>query len=162
MILQHTTTRYAYFRKTMALPFVLLMFCACSLKSKDESILRIPQKQSSDERNGEANYAPTFTKVETEATYPGGAEAWIKFMTTTFKYPQEAQDKEIQGLVVVQFVVEKDGRLSDIHAISGHDILSKEAVRILTESGRWIPAQQNGHIVRSYKKQRVTFKLEEQ
>ncbi len=158
MILQQTTPGCAWFRKTMALPFVLLMFCACSLKSKDESMLRIPKKQSKDEINRVTNDEPAFT----EAAYPGGAGAWMRFLNKTFKYPEEALDREIQGPVVVQFAVEKDGSISDIHAISGHDILSKEAVRLLKESGRWMPAQQNGQIVRSYKKQPVTFRLEVQ
>lgn len=154
MILQNNNTRYSYIRKAMAVPVVLLMFCACSLKNKDEAILQPVKKQVT-------NYDATFTKVEIEASFPGGAVPWMKYLNKNFKYPQEAQENEVQGTVLIQFVVEKDGHLSDIHAISSGDLsLSKEALRMITQSGKWEPARQNGKIVRSYKIQPITFKLE--
>lgn len=155
MILQNNTNRYSYIRKAMAIPVVLLMFCACSSKSKDEAMVQ-PVKQV-------VNYDATFTKVEIEASYPGGAVPWIKYLNKNFKYPKEAQDNEVQGTVLTQFIVEKDGQLSDIHTISSGDLsLSKEALRMITQSGKWEPARQNGKIVRSYKIQPITFKLERQ
>jgi len=155
MILQNTTTRYSYIRKAMALPVLLFMFCACSVKNKDEA--RLPLTNS---KTNATNYEATFTKVEIEASYPGGSSVWMNYLNKNFKYPQQAQDQGIQGSTVVQFIVEKDGSLSDIHSISGQDILAKEAVRIITQSGKWIPAQQEGRLVRSYKKQPITFMLE--
>ena len=157
MILQNTSTRYSYIRKAMAVPVLLLLFCACSVKNKDE-----PTLQPTNSKTNATNYEAIFTKVEIEASYPGGSSVWMRYLNKNFKYPQQAQDQGIQGSTVVQFIVEKDGSLSDIHSISGQDILAEEAVRIITQSGKWIPAQQEGRLVRSYKKQPITFKLESQ
>lgn len=111
-------------------------------------------------KRDETDYDQTFTKVEIESTYPGGAAAWQRYLIKTLRYPQEAQDNEIQGAVVVQFIVDKGGMVSDVEAISGPAELRKEAVRVIQKSGRWTPAVQNGRQVKSYKKQPIVFRLE--
>ena len=105
-------------------------------------------------------YDQTFTKVEIEADYPGGSDGWSRFLHNTFKYPDEAVEKEIQGTVVVQFIVNKDGSLSEIKAITGPEVLKTEAVRVISKSGKWLPALQNEVPVSSYKKQPITFRLQ--
>jgi protein TonB len=102
-----------------------------------------------------------FTKVEIEAEYPGGQPAWLRFLNKNFRYPNEAVSNEIQGDVIVQFKVDLQGNASDIHAISGPEKggLREEAERIIKVSGKWTPAIQNGHQVRSYKKQILVFKI---
>ena len=100
-----------------------------------------------------------FTKVEIESLYPGGMEAWKRFIIRNLRYPQEAMDMSIQGFVVVQFIVDRQGNVSDVEAVSGPQELRAEAVRVIKKSGKWTPAIQNGHPVRSYKKQPVGFKL---
>jgi protein TonB len=103
----------------------------------------------------------TLTKVETEARYPGGDSAWFGFLAKNFDYPYDARVNLIQGTVVVQFIVDTDGNLSDIHAISGPEKggLREEAVRVVKLSGKWEPGIQNGHKVRSYQKTPLMFKL---
>lgn len=110
------------------------------------------------------DYDKTFTKVEIESEYPGGASAWLRYLTKNFHYPDEGVLNEIQGVVVVQFIVDKDGIVSDVAAISGPEQggLRQEAVRVIAKSGRWTPAIQNGRKVKSYKKQPVVFRLEAQ
>lgn len=132
---------------------------------KDEGIVAPPV---SDEGKGvveapkkvEEDWDRTFTKVEIESTYPGGAAAWQRYLIKTLRYPQEAQDNEIQGTVVVQFIVDKSGTVSDVEAISGPQVLRDEAVRVIQKSGKWSPAVQNGRQVKSYKKQPIGFRLE--
>ena len=111
-------------------------------------------------KRDETDYDQTFTKVEIESSYPGGAAAWQRYLIKTLKYPQEAQDNEIQGAVVVQFIVDKGGMVSDVEAISGPQELRDEAVRVIKKSGKWTPAVQNGRQVKSYKKQPIVFRLE--
>jgi TonB family protein len=95
-----------------------------------------------------------FTKVEIEAEYPGGAAAWQRFLNRNLRYPQEAIDnEEIHGAVVVQFVVDKEGNVSNVERVSGPEALGAEAVRVIKKSGRWTPAVQGGRQVRSLKKQ---------
>lgn len=108
----------------------------------------------------EEDWDKTFTKVEIESSYPGGAAAWTRYLLKTLRYPQEAQDNEIQGTVVVQFIVDKAGMVSSVEAISGPSELRDEAVRVIKKSGQWTPAVQNGRQVKSYKKQPIVFRLE--
>src|SRR5580698_338851 len=105
-----------------------------------------------------------FTKVEIESSYPGGDAAWQRYLYKNFHYPDEAVNNEIQGNVVVQFIVDKEGNISDVQAISGPTDggLRDEAVRVIKRSGKWTPAVQNGRQVKSYKKQPIVFRLEAQ
>ena len=104
--------------------------------------------------------AVVFTRVEIESEFPGGAKAWQTYLGANFQYPKAAIKKNIQGTVIVQFIVNKDGRVSDVEVVqSVHPSLDKEALRLIKESPNWIPAKQDGKKVNSYKKQPVVFKL---
>ncbi|MDE3250138.1 MAG: energy transducer TonB, partial [Bacteroidota bacterium] len=63
-----------------------------------KGVVEAPKKEEED-------WDKTFTKVEIESDFPGGQSAWIRYLTKTLVYPQEAQDNEIQGQVIVQFIV---------------------------------------------------------
>ena len=104
----------------------------------------------------------TSAKVTMEAHYPGGKPAWLKFLSKTLRYPDDAINHEIMGDVVVQFQVDEQGNLSDIHAISGPKKggLRDEAVRVITASGKWDPMLQNGVKVKAVLKETISFKLE--
>ena len=102
----------------------------------------------------------TYAKVEVESEFPGGQAGWIRFLNTHLVYPPKAVRKNIQGTVVLQFIVGKDGVLSDIEAQSGPDLLKEAALNVIKESPRWVPAVQNGKKVKSYKKQPITFRLQ--
>src|SRR5882724_9523328 len=108
------------------------------------------------------DYDKTFTKVEIESEYPGGSAAWLRYLNKNFRYPDEAVNNEVQGTVIVQFIVDKEGNVSDVQAIGGPSEggLRDEAIRVIKKSGKWTPAVQNGRQVKSYKKQPIVFKLE--
>lgn len=134
---------------------------------KDEGIVAPPVSDAGKgvieaPKKDETDYDKTFTKVEIESSYPGGPGAWMRYLNKTFRYPQEAQENEIQGTIVVQFIVDKEGVVSDVEAVSGptNGGLREEAIRVIKKSGKWEPAVQNGRKVKSYKKQPITFKLE--
>ncbi|HMI64064.1 MAG TPA: energy transducer TonB [Puia sp.] len=95
-----------------------------------------------------------------DAEYKGGVASWLQFLNTNCKYPEEAVNGEISGTVRVKFVVEKDGTVSHVEAMSGPEVLQKEAIRVVAASGQWEPSILNGHKVRSYKIQPIVFKLE--
>jgi len=102
----------------------------------------------------------TFTKVEIESEFPGGAKGWMRYLTENFTYPKAAVRKRIQGTVIVQFIVDKEGRVTEAEVIqSVHPLLDKEALRLIQESPKWKPAIQDGRKVKSYKKQPVVFQL---
>jgi len=102
----------------------------------------------------------TFTKVEVESEFPGGGPAWLEFLNKHVRYPKKAWKHEIQGTVVLQFIVDKDGSISDASALTGDPILQEAALKVLSKSPKWIPATINGKPVKSYKKQPIMFKLE--
>ncbi|WP_207512026.1 energy transducer TonB [Longitalea luteola] len=132
---------------------------------KDEGIVAPPVEDAGKgvveaPKKEEEDWDKTFTKVEIESEYPGGAAAWQRYLNRNLRYPQEAIDNEVQGAVVVQFIVDKEGNVSDVEAISGPNELRGEAVRVIKKSGKWTPAVQNGRQVKSYKKQPIVFRLE--
>jgi protein TonB len=103
----------------------------------------------------------TYTVVEIESEFPGGAKGWIRYLTDNFHYPKAAVRKRIQGEVVVQFIVDKQGKVTEVAVIkSVHPLLDEEAMRLIKESPDWKPAMQNGKKVKSYKKQPIVFRLE--
>ena len=104
-----------------------------------------------------------FNKVEIESSYPGGLPAWARFLHKNLNYPEDAIDKGIQGPVMVQFIVDKEGNVSDIEVVAGPTDggLREEAIRVIRKSGKWTPAVQNGRNVKSYKRQPVIFTMGE-
>jgi periplasmic protein TonB len=102
-----------------------------------------------------------FTRVEIESEYPGGASAWGRFLNKNLVIPEEAIANGEGGTVLVQFVVDTEGNVSDITAVTGPEVLRPAAVAAIKKSGRWEPAVQNGRKVKSYKKQPITIRVEE-
>jgi protein TonB len=102
-----------------------------------------------------------FSQVEKNAQFPGGQNAWREYLIKHLNYPAAAEKKELQGEVIVAFVVKKDGSLSDVHALSGPSELRPASVQVVKNSGKWIPATNNGLVVESYTKQPIDYKLEE-
>ena len=104
-----------------------------------------------------------FTKVEVESTYPGGQQGWTNYLMNSFRYPEKAIKKQIQGTVVIKYIVDKNGNVSDVVAESGpmEGGLREEAIRVIKNSGKWVPAMQNGRKVKAYKRQPIVFKLQE-
>jgi TonB family protein len=108
-----------------------------------------------------ANNDGMFSNELIESTYPGGPSGWLAYLNRTFKYPEQAVRNSIQGTVVVQFIVNDQGIVSDIEAISGPTSggLREETIRVIQKSGKWNPAIWNGYKVTSYKRQPLTFRL---
>ncbi len=101
-----------------------------------------------------------FTVVEQQAGYPGGAAEMYKFLRENIQYPSVARDNNIQGKVYVQFVVERDGSITN--AVVKRDIgggCGAEAVRVIKSMPKWSPAKQQGRTVRSYFLLPVNFGL---
>lgn len=98
-----------------------------------------------------------FTKVEKDAEFDGN---WGKFLQSNLRGDTPAENDAPEGTytVVIQFVVDVDGSLSNIVALSNHGYgLEQEAIRVLKQSKKWKPAIQNGRQVKAYRKQPITF-----
>lgn len=90
-----------------------------------------------------------FTSAEQMPEFPGGMKAFYEYLDKSFKYPAEARINNVNGKVILSFIVEKDGSLNDIKVLRGLGSgLDEEAKRVLKESPKWIPGKQNGKTVR--------------
>ena len=104
-----------------------------------------------------------FVAVEQQAEFPGGQAALMKWLSQNIRYPEAAQQNDIQGRVVVKFVVEKDGSIGHAEIVRGVDKdLDREALRVVNKMPKWQPGKNNGVAVRSYFNLPVTFKLQNQ
>lgn len=101
-----------------------------------------------------------YEAVEQQAQFPGGQDALIKWLCYNLSYPKASAENGVQGRVIVQFVVEKDGSISNPTVLRGVDEdLDKEALRIVRRMPKWQPGKKNGVAVRSRYTMPVTFKL---
>ena len=102
-----------------------------------------------------------FVAVEQQAEFPGGQAEMMKWINANLRYPESAQLTDVQGRVIVKFVVEKDGSIGAATIAKSVDSdLDREALRIVKKMPRWHPAKNNGQAVRSYYTIPVTFKLQ--
>ncbi len=109
----------------------------------------------------ETNYDQTFTKVEVEASYSGD---WRKYLERNLNASAPIDNGAAPGqyTVVVQFIVDKEGNISDVKAMTNHGYgMEEEAVRVIKRGAKWNPAIQNGRQVKAYKKQPITFVVTE-
>jgi len=102
-----------------------------------------------------------FQVVETMPSFPGGDKELFKFLSNNVKYPVIAQENGIQGRVICQFVVNKDGSIVDVEVVRSVDAsLDKEAIRVIKSMPKWSPGKQRGKSVRVKYTLPVNFKLQ--
>lgn len=94
------------------------------------------------------------------AKFPGGDAAMYQFLARNIRYPEEAAKKDIQGRVIVQFKVQKDGSITDAKVARGVDpLLDAEAVRVIESMPKFVPATQDGEPVAVWQTMPISFKL---
>ena len=104
---------------------------------------------------------PVFQVVEEMPEFPGGMGECLKFLGKNIKYPVEAQKAGVQGKVIVQFVVEKDGNIANPKVVRSIDPdLDGEAIRVISIMPKWKPGMQKGQPVRVKYTVPVTFRLD--
>lgn len=102
-----------------------------------------------------------FVVVEEQPEFPGGQAAMMKFLSDNIKYPVIAQENGIQGRVICNFVVERDGSITDVQVVRGQDpSLDREAIRVIQQMPRWKPGKQRGSAVRVRFTLPVVFRLQ--
>lgn len=102
-----------------------------------------------------------FQVVEKMPSFPGGDAALFKFLNENVKYPVIAQENGVQGRVICQFVVNRDGSIVDVEVVRSVDAsLDKEAIRVIKSMPKWSPGQQRGKPVRVKYTLPVNFKLQ--
>lgn len=107
-----------------------------------------------------------FTSVEVEAGFAGGDEGWRKFLMANLEMDKISKkiripkgETEVRQTVIVKFIVSINGSISNV-SVENEDcnkLFKAEAIRVITSSPDWIPAQQNGRKVNAYRRQPITF-----
>lgn len=116
-----------------------------------------PTYNLTNENSNEVN-----TEVDQPAEFPGGQQALMRWLGMNIRYPEAAAQNGVQGRVVVRFIVEKDGSISNPEISNSVDKdLDKEAMRLVNKMPKWQPAKKNGLPARSYYNFPVTFKIKE-
>ncbi len=124
----------------------------------EEIVIAAPVEAPVEEEEEEV----VFVVVESMPEFPGGQQALFKYLSDNIKYPVIAQENGIQGRVICQFTVNKDGSIVDIEVVrsGGDPSLDKEAVRVIKTMPKWKPGKQRGKPVRVKFTVPVSFKLQ--
>lgn len=102
-----------------------------------------------------------FENTEQTASFPGGQAALMQFLAAHLIYPEQAAQNGIQGRVIVKFIIEKDGSITNPEIVRGvNEDLDKEALRVVKLMPEWKPGRNNGVAVRSWYYLPVIFKLQ--
>lgn len=120
------------------------------LKAKEVVAQEVPKQEEK-----------VFDVVEQMPSFPGGPNALFQYLSKNIRYPAVAEENGVQGRVVVTFVVERDGSITDVRVAKSVDpSLDKEAARVVKSMPHWIPGKQNGSPVRVKYTVPVTFQLQ--
>ena len=140
-----------------SLSLILFLVFACSEDSLQETQAITEQSSSAlSDVDGEV-----FTFVEEVPSYPGGMDALYHYVSSEIRYPKEARSQGIEGRVMVEFVVEKDGAISNVRAIEGIGAgCDQEAVRVVENASAFTPGSQRGKKVRVRMVMPILFKLD--
>lgn len=133
------------------------------LLSSLSSLGQTPAPASADQASASANVTndSVYTKVEKMAEFPGGINGMFNFLSRNIKYPESAQQKDIQGCVVIKFIIDTDGKVIDPKVIESVDpALDAEALRIVSIMPVWQPGINDGVPVKSYYTMPVHFRLQ--
>lgn len=178
MITNSSKPAYQYLRKIMVLPvamFVLLL-CAFTYKEKHEAVFNsptvirqnIPDTTSPPVKVQGVKLTNTpasaddkvFTKVEVDPAFPGGDAQWRLYLEKNLDASIPVNRKAPDGAytVIVQFIVDKAGNITDVITLTHHGYgMEEEAMRVIKKGPAWLPAVQNGYQVKAIKKQPITF-----
>jgi protein TonB len=127
---------------------------------KDDNVATPDQGKQVIEEKKEDDENKVFEKVEIEAAFPGGEGAWRKYLERNLNANTPVDNGAPEGsyTVWVQFIVDKEGNISDVKPLTSHGYgMEDEAAKIIKKGPKWTPAQQNGRQVKAYRKQPITF-----
>jgi protein TonB len=127
------------------------------VEDKGTQVVEAPKKVEEDEDK-------VFTKVEIEASFPGGEGGWTRYVKKAIEQNiDELTESGESGTCRIRFIVSKDGSVSDVEALTMKGTkLAEVAINAIRKGPKWTPAQQNGRFVNAYREQPVTFTIQDQ
>ena len=127
----------------------------------DRNVVRVHKEEIIVEKKVEVEPEKVFTAVEQMPQFPGGDAELMKFLSKNIKYPTMAMENNIQGRVIVQFVVTKTGAIGEVKVVRSVDRdLDREAVRVCKSLPKFTPGKMNGQAVNVWYTLPVSFKLQ--
>ena len=165
------TNSFAGYKYLLFVPlaFALVFMTSCKRKTKvQEQVMegtKVEVKAETGEDTAQIKNAEPSDKayevVEQMPTFKGGDAALMKYLSENIKYPEAAEKAGEQGRVVVNFIVEKDGAVSNVKVVrSVTPTLDAEAVRVIKAMPKWVPGKQDGKFVRVKYNVPVSFRLQ--
>ncbi len=132
----------------------LLLISAVCLSLFGMSSCGVNHKSSDDNKV----YSPK--EVDEESHFVGGNDEAMKYLTDNINYPSDAAKEGIQGRVIVKFHIKKDGSPTKVKVLRGvFPSLDEEAVRVIKEMPKWVPAKKDGKVVQQYVVFPISFRL---
>lgn len=133
----------------MILPLAVLLMMTNCVQKKDAGDVSSQEETVQDEKQQKVtDNDEIFVVVEEMPQFPGGQTALMKYLSENIRYPVIAQEKGIEGRVICNFIVRKDGSIADVGVVRGVDpLLDEEAVRVIKSMPKWEPGRQKGKIV---------------
>ena len=159
MMMKKQTSPWARMKALFMLPVAFAVVAVISCTSPKEKKVENTTSEVAVASNEQDEILPVADELP---MFPGGMQEMIKFLQQEIKYPEEAMEKKIQGRVVVQFVVNKDGSICNDTVVRSIDpLLDAEAVRVIHSMPNWEPGKQDGQPVRVRFTMPISFKLNE-
>ena len=155
-----------WYRYVLIVPVFASLFLVFSCQEEsdiaklDDLAEQYKEAETQEERAALSDADDVYMVVEDQPTPEGGMKAFYQYVGQNMKYPTKARRMGIEGKVFIQFVVNKDGALTDVKAIKGIGAgCDEEAVRVIKEASAWNPGQQKGQPVKVRMVMPITFKL---
>lgn len=138
-------------KKTMLYMIICLLCVSLANAQNNNPLNNSPDKDTIQE---------VFVDPVIPPKFPGGDEALMQYLSENLVYPPTIQDKRFKGKVLVQFVVETDGSISNVEVVRSLDKdLDEEVVRVIKNMPKWIPAEQDGKAIREYYRVPISFEF---
>ena len=164
MITQKKKTRGLIFKALLTLPVLALLLLAnCNNANKNDESAKADNETTIKETPQVANEqeAEIFEICEEMPEYPGGMDALASFISENIQYPQSAKENGVEGRCMIQFVIDKDGSVTNVECLNGVDPdCDAEAMRVVKAMPNWIPGKNNGEPVRVSYVLPISFKLQ--
>lgn len=155
------TRSIALLKYALCLPLFMLMLGISTAMAQTETPKQPQQTEIViDPPKTSANTAPVYKEVDKAAEFPGGVQKFYEFLSHNIQYPSKARQNNVQGRVILTFVVEEDGSLTGFKVLRDiGDGAGEETVRVMSLSPKWVPATVKGHTVREQYVVPIAFTL---
>ncbi|MBO5086796.1 MAG: TonB family protein [Paludibacteraceae bacterium] len=144
------------------LTFILMLAIACVACTKQTKTENNATEETSTVEITTSNTEEVYSTADEMPEFPGGMGELMTYLGSNIQYPSKAKENHWEGSAVCQFVIEKDGSISNAEIIqsSGFQLLDIEAMRVILNMPNWTSGKQNGDSVRVKFALPITFKLQ--